>query len=193
MRNLLNHWTSKSALIVGVLAAASAVAPAQAIVAAQRGAEIAPFVSTTMLSPDWGGKNDYGYTLGVDYTRFIRSIVQPSIEARFTSATGPVVNEHSFTGGLKLQATIHRVHPYATLLVGQGDIIFVHPVGNYLSDNSIVYSLGAGAEFPIARSLRARVDFTHQTWNLDPNGLTPVTYSIGVAYSLPFNRGPAER
>jgi opacity protein-like surface antigen len=156
------------------------------MVSAQRGAEIAPFAQTTLLSPDWGPTNNLGYVVGLDYTRFTRLFVQPSLEVRMTAANGDTVGERSYTGGLKLQTTIHGIHPYATLLAGYGAITFTHPIGNYLSDNSMVYSLGGGVEFNVTRQLKMRVDFTHQQWNLDPVTLTPVTLGVGLAYSLPF-------
>jgi opacity protein-like surface antigen len=134
-----------------------------------------------------GYNENLGYTVGVDYTRFIRSIVQPSLEFRMTRANGDTVDERSFTGGLKLQATIHRVHPYATFLGGNGDIYFVHPINNYLSDNSFVLSLGGGADLDVTSQLSVRVDFTHQQWTIDPQTLTPVTLGIGFAYRLPFH------
>jgi len=143
--------------------------------AAQRGGEFAPFVQTTLLSPDWGPTSNVGYTIGVDYTRFIRSIVQPSLEVRMTSANGSTVGERSYIGGLKLQTTIHGIHPYFTLLGGEG--------------RTFIYSLGGGAIIPIHSQLDLRLDFTHQQWNIDPQTLTPVTLSVGVAYRLPFHNG----
>ena len=76
MRNLLH----RSIVILGLLLATTQIASAQAIVSAERGAEISAFGQATYISPDWGQKDNLGYTLGVDYTRFIRSIVQPSLE-----------------------------------------------------------------------------------------------------------------
>jgi len=188
MRKLLNFWTSKSAVVLLALLTAPAAASAQAIVAAQRGAELAPFVQAVVVDPDWGQPRDTGYTAGVDFTHFGRSLIQPSLEARYTSATGTQVNESSFTGGLKLGTTVHGVRPYMTLLAGYGDITFVHPRGNYLGDNSTIYSFGGGVDIPVRPSLRVRIDFTEQSWNLDPDGLTPMTLGVGFSYSLPFRR-----
>ena len=196
MRNLQRSPFSKSALflgtsLLGILLGSAGMASAQAMVSAQRGAEIAPFYQTTIVSPDWGPTNNFGYTFGVDYTRFVRLVLQPSLEFRMTGANGQTVGEHAYTAGFKLQTTVHGVHPYVTLLGGYGDITFTHPTGNYTSDNSMIYSLGAGAEFNVIRNLKLRVDFTHQQWNIDPQTLTPVTIGVGVAYSLPFFHGGA--
>jgi hypothetical protein len=193
MRNLLNHWTTKSALSLGIVLAATGVASAQAMVAAQRGAEIAPFVQTTLLSPDWGPTRNLGYTFGVDYTRFLRSIVQPSLEVRYVSANGDTVNEHSVLGGLKLGTTIHGVHPYATLLAGNGSLTFAHPILTYSGDNSFIYAIGAGVEVNVLSGWKLRADFSQQQWNLDPHQLTPIALSVGVAYRIPFRGGGWER
>ena len=192
MRKLLHCWTWKFAFILGLSLVAIKIAPAQAIVAAQRGAEIAPFAQTTLLSPDWGPTNNLGYTVGVDDTRLIRSIIQPSLEVRMSSANGNTVGERTYTGGLKLQFSVRGIHPYATLLAGMGSISFTHPIGNYSGDNSTIYSLGGGAEFYVAPHLKARVDFTHQNWDIDPQTLTPVTIGVGLSYNIPFHRGNVE-
>lgn len=179
----------KAVLLLAILLPGARAVVGQALITANRGAEIAPFAETTLLSPDWGPTRNIGYTVGVDYSRFIRSIVQPSLELRMTSADGTSVNERTYTGGLKLQATVHRVHPYATFLAGYGEIYYVHPVNNYVSDNSFVYSLGAGADLDVTSQLSVRLDFTHQAWNLGSQAqtLTPVTLGVGVVYRLPFH------
>jgi opacity protein-like surface antigen len=189
MRKLLNHWTMKSLLLLGVSLAARAVASAQAVETAQRGAEITPFFQSTILRPDYGPTNNFGYTIGVDYTRFIRSIVQPSLELRVNHAGGLTVGETGYLGGLKLQATVFGIHPYGTFLAGSGTITFTHPIGYYYSDGSFVWALGGGADFNVTSSIKLRADFTQQHWNIDPPVLTPMTFSLGVAYSLPFHRG----
>jgi hypothetical protein len=189
MRNQLKCWTSKTAIFLGVLLAAPAAVSAQAIVAADRGAEIAPFAQTSLLSPDWGQTRNTGYTVGVDYTRFIRSIVQPSLEGRYVSASGITVTEHSFTGGLKLGVRVRGIHPYATLLAGTGKIIFTHPSPGYPYDTSVIYSIGAGADFTVATDWKVRADFLQQHWNLDPVTLTPTVISVGVTYRIPFRTG----
>jgi hypothetical protein len=181
MRNLLH----RSIVILGVLLAATQVAPAQAIVSAQRGAEFSAFGQATYITPDWGQKNNFGYTLGVDYTRFIRSIVQPSIEFRITRANGDDVSERSYAGGLKLAAGSFRgVEPYITVLLGHGNIDMHHATSNYVGDSGMIYSLGGGGEFNVTSKIKARVDVTRQSWYLSPNVLNPWTYSVGASYRV---------
>jgi hypothetical protein len=188
--NLPHGFVRKSFFLVGILATSARIAPAQALVTAQRGAEIAPFAQTVLLSPDWGQTNNIGYTVGIDYTRFIRSIVQPSLELRMTSASGTTVNEQSYLGGLKLQPpAIHRVHPYVAILGGRGFIDFNHATNGYTGDNSFVFSIAGGARFPITSQLDLTVDYSWQQWNLDPQTLNPTTLGVGVAYRIPFHSG----
>ena len=181
MRNLLH----RSIVILGVLLAATHIASAQAIVSAERGAEISAFGQATYITPDWGQKNNLGYTLGADYTRFIRSIVQPSIEFRITRANGLDVDERSYAGGLKLAAGSFRgVEPYVTVLLGHGNIDMHHATSSYVGDSGMIYSFGGGGEFNATSHLKVRLDMTRQTWHLDPNVLNPVTFSVGVSYRL---------
>jgi opacity protein-like surface antigen len=188
MRNLPHCSTWKSAGLLTLLLAVTKFAGAQAKVSAERGAEIAPFVQTTLLHPDWGSTGNTGFTAGVDYTRFIRSIVQPSLEFRMSNANGSNVGERTYSGGLKLQATIHGIHPYATILAGYGGITFTHPTNpNYTSDSSRIYSLGGGAEFNVLSHWKVRFDFTEQSWNIGPQTLTPTTFGVGVSYRLHFH------
>ena len=190
MRNIVHSSIAKSALFLAILLASAQTASAQALITAGRGSEIAPFAQTTLINPDWGQTNNIGYTVGIDYTRYIRSIVQPSIEVRITSANGKVVNERTYSGGLKLQTTIHGIHPYATLLVGYGTIAFNYPNGNYTGDDSVIYAYGGGADFNVTSQWKLRLDFSQQNWNLGTNAsLTPMALGIGVSYSLPFHNG----
>jgi opacity protein-like surface antigen len=188
MRIMLHRSTLNFALLLGALFATQS-ASAQATVSAQRGAEFAPFAQTILLRPDYGPTSNLGYTLGFDYTRFIRSIVQPSIEFRTIHANGSTVNERSYLGGLKLQTTVHGFRPYATLLVGHGNIDFLHPANNYYSDNALIYSVGGGADFKVTSQWKLRVDMAQQFWNLGPMTLSPMTFGIGASYSIPFHRG----
>jgi opacity protein-like surface antigen len=188
MRNLLNHWITKTSLALGLSFAATGIACGQAVVTATRGAEITPFAFTTLVSPDYGQPRNLGYTFGVDYTRITGGFIQPSLELRLTNAPGKDVGEHSYLGGFKLTGPpIHGVHVYATLLAGTGGITFMNPIETYGSDTSFVYSMGGGAEFNIQQQWKIRADYTSQHWDLDPQILTPAIYSVGISYSIPFH------
>jgi opacity protein-like surface antigen len=187
MRNLLHCSIWKSAVFLGILLSVTRVASAQALLTGLRGTEIATFAQYTLVDPDWGPANKLGYTVGIDYTHFIRSsIVQPSLEFRYTSANGATVNERSYAGGLKLQTTVHGIHPYATFLVGHGNIDFNYFVSkNYYGDNSFIYCFGGGAEFNVTPLWKLRLDVSSQQWNTGSESLSPLTLGVGIAYSLP--------
>jgi hypothetical protein len=176
-------------LIAGAVAAAADVS-AQAVPTVERGSAFTPFVQTTIVNPDWGQTRDLGYSAGFDYTHYIRIIVQPSLEFRFTRVTGRTVNETTFLGGFRLQTTIHHIQPYAVLLAGKGIIGFNYDNNGITGDDSAVYGYGGGAEFNVTPLWKVRADFIQQHWNLDPNTLTPTALSFGIGYSVPFhNRG----
>lgn len=176
----------KTALLLGILLAAIRVVSAQAIVTAQRSIEVAPFAQTTLVRPDWGPTSNLGYTAGIDVTRFIRSsLLQPAFEFRYTHANGSTVNERSYAAGIRLQTAVHGVHPYATLLVGHGNIDMNYPDNGYNSDNSIIYAYGGGADFNVISHWKLRLDLTSQHWNIGPQSLTPMTLGVGIAYTLP--------
>jgi opacity protein-like surface antigen len=188
MRNPLHHSAWKSALLLGILLSATRVVSAQALLTAQRSTEITPFAQLALVSPDWGPTNNLGYTVGIDYTHFIRSsFVQPSLEFRYTRANGVTVNERSYAGGFKLQTTVHGIHPYATILAGHGNIDFNYalPNSNYHGDNSFIFAFGGGAEFNVTSLWRLRLDVTSQSWNTGTESLSPLTLGVGIAYSLP--------
>lgn len=170
-----------------LLAGAALVSGAQAIPTLQRGAELAPFVQTTVVNPDWGQTHNLGFTAGFDYTRFTPGIVQPSLEFRMTTANGRTVNETTYLGGFKFQTAIHGVHPYALVLGGKGIIGFNYFYnGGIKGDDSAVYAFGGGAEVNVLRSWKVRADYTTQRWNFDPNTLSPSTFGFGIGYTVPF-------
>lgn len=174
-------------LLAGATAAAATHANAQALPTVQRGSELVPFAQYTIISPDWGQTHDLGYTAGLDYTRFTPTVIQPSLEFRFTHGTGRTVNETTYLGGLRLQTTIHGLHPYVVVLAGKGVVTFNYNNNGVIGDDSVVYGIGGGLDFNVRRSWKLRTEYTQQHWNLEPNTLTPQTLSFGFAYSVPFH------
>ena len=175
------------AIVFAAASGAPTYASAQALPTVERHSEFATFAQGTMLRPDWGQTNNYGYSFGVDYTHFFSKFVQPGLELRFTRATGRTVNENTYLGGLKFQTTIHGIHPYALILAGKGIIKFNYNNAGVSADNSFVYGLGGGAEVAVTRLLKIRADFVSQHWDLQPNTLTPAALNVGIAYTLPFH------
>lgn len=188
MLSMLYHGALKSALLLGAAMLVATHGNAQAQPSVDRGAELAPFVLTTSLNPDYGQTRNLGYSAGFDYTRFLPGPVQPSLEFRYTHASGRTVNETTYLGGFRLQTTVHNVHPYALLLGGRGLINFNFFNNGYTSDDSMVYAFGGGAEFNAGHSWKVRADFVSQKWNLGSSAqtLSPNAISVGVSYRVPF-------
>jgi hypothetical protein len=187
MQNLLRRAIQSSLLVGALFPAVSA--HGQAMITAGRQTAFTPFGQMTLLRPDWGQQSNYGYTVGADYTHFIHSRIQPSFEVRASAANGNTVNEHTYLGGFQLQTPFRGIYPYLTLLGGYGGIHYDYNTGGYTGDHSLIYSLGGGADVPIARALRLRLDYTWQSWNIAPQTINPMTISAGFAYTLGGGRG----
>jgi hypothetical protein len=180
---------ARHSMLFGAVLGFAPVAGAQATITAGRQNAITPFAQATLLRPDWGPNSNIGYTVGLDYTHFIHSRVRPSFELRTTYANGIVVNEHSYLGGFQLQVPFHGIYPYVTFLGGYGGIHYNYYNGGYTGDHSYIYSLGGGADIPLARSFRLRLDYARESWNIAPQTINPVHISAGIAYTLGSSSG----
>ena len=63
------------------------------------------------------------------------------------------------------------------------------PTATY-GDNSFVYSLGGGAEFNVTSPVGAAPRLHPAALEPRPQTLTPMTFGVGVAYSIPFHTRP---
>ena len=188
------RWSWKVAVFAAICAAVTEIAAGQAKLVARRESEITPFGQFTYLRPDWGPDPNAGLTVGLAITPYIPLRVQPSLDLRFSNASGPVNTERTFSGGLKVAVRFARYHPYGIFEEGAGGIYFKHPMVNpngtlYAKDASRIYVAGGGAEIDIHALWQMRVEFTQQYWNLKPPALQPITASIGVTYRIPFRKG----
>lgn len=183
-------------LLLGSLAAVPSLLPttlrAQALPTATRSADISVFAGFLTDTPDYGPYRNNGVSAGVDYTRYIRLPIEPSIELRTNIADGKTVNERTYLFGPRValrlpQRSLRRFHPYADLLVGIGDIHFNFNNNGYLGDNSTVYSYGGGVDIDLVRHFQARFDFNGQHWKTGRNvTYTPNLILFGVVYHIPF-------
>ncbi|MDE1163070.1 MAG: outer membrane beta-barrel protein [Acidobacteriaceae bacterium] len=183
------------------LACSCLPAHAQSVFTAEKGADIFVFGGYTYLKPDYGpdSVHNNGITLGADFTRYFRWPVTPSIEVRYTHASGPVVNEHTFSGGLKVGKTYRtRFHPYADILAGLGGVHYVTPpVPDYPDDTALAITYGGGVDIDVLDNWAVKADFQSQHWNLGKNAtikpdgedytLSPLAFTIGVSYRIPFH------
>jgi opacity protein-like surface antigen len=157
-------------------------AHAQAVYTADRVEGLSAFGTYSRVYTDYGA-NDYGYTVGADFTRSMR-FVSPSIEFRYTGSTGPGITQDSYMGGLKVEKGFHRFHPYADVLIGYGVIHYV-PVQQ--DDNSIIYNVGVGLDYSVTHHFALKVEAQQQFWKLGQasNELEPYNLSVGVLYRVP--------
>jgi hypothetical protein len=186
-------------LFLLLLAASSQTAArAQQLPTASRSMDIFAFGGYTFSQPDYG-PHENGVTAGVDFTRYFKWPVVPSLEIRGNYTTGPVIKEKSILFGLRLHTNFKRFHPYADALYGGNKINFVIlPRGpTYTYDIASAISVGGGVDIDLVNNFQAKFDFQNQFMNFGPNGtqpnngdftLTPRYWTGGVVYRIPFRR-----
>ena len=159
---------------------------AQAIDTAARPDEISAFAAGSRIYTDYG-VDDFGFTIGGDYTRHYR-VLSPTIEGRFTHSNDDPTREDSFVGGGRVGKTIRKFTPYADFLLGYGTIHFVTGIPGYTHDNSVIYDVGAGLNYELSRQVDLKFDAQQQYWKLGHTSseLEPYNLSVGVTYHVPF-------
>ncbi len=171
---------------------------AQATPVSQRTGEFSAFVTYTLLWPEWNGisETNNGVTFGVEYGRFIHHLpVVPALVMRGKTAPGNTVGEHTLGGGIKIDHSFRSLplRPYGDFLISGGNITFTHPVVDYrpklyISDNSVVYSVGGGLDLDLTQSWAVRADYQYEWWSIgiDQN-FNPHALSFGVVYRIPYH------
>jgi len=169
---------------------------AQAAPGAERTGEFSAFVTYSLVWPKWNGISDTnnGVGFGIEYARFIHHLpVTPSLVMRGKTAPGNTVGEHTLGGGIKAERSFGAFRPYGDFLISAGNITFTHPVVDYrpklyISDNSVVYSVGGGVDVDLTESWAARVDYQYEWWSIGINqNFNPQALSIGVVYRIPYH------
>ncbi len=158
---------------------------AQASTTASKAAAVSVFAGFTVSDPAYGPNRNTGVSLGVNYTRYLRFPVQPSVEVRANFSNGSYANERSYLFGVRALVPVGRFEPYADFLVGPGNIHFPLNVG-YTGDNSTVYNYGGGVDVPLYRDFALKLDVQAQHWNTGEFTFTPVLGTVGVSYRIPF-------
>ena len=174
-----------------ILLSGPRAACAQATPLAYKTNDLFVFAGYSNTQQDFVPKRVNGEAFGVDFTRYFRSRIAPSVEARVNVADGPLVNERTYLFGLRAQTDFHeRYHIYADFLAGPGQIHYNYAVqGGYVGDNSTVYAPGAGVDIDLVHHFRAKIDFEEQYWNTGHNTNTafqPTLLTVGVTYPIPF-------
>lgn len=185
MRNLWKSCTLHAAALLGLSFAGAGVASAQADATAIRPAELTAFGGITLANPDYGQKNNFGYSAGFEYNRTSPGVVAPGLELRMTGSSGGTVSERSVLGGMEFRSNpIHNIQPYMSALFGFGSINYSYSFTTRPSETDFVYGFGAGAEIPVRRNIKVRADYLQQTWHYQPHNLTPSALTIGVTYTI---------
>lgn len=200
------HQAHRPGILLLVLALSASLlvpcASAQARKTAERSAELDAFGGFTYLNNDYYAPYDnFGVTLGVDYTHFIKrfhGLIIPSLQLRGTITPGESVSEKTIGGGLKLATTYHRFHPYGDFEMGLGVINFPlppNPVPGTLyriRDSSAIYIYGGGITYDIKPAWSLMLDYQRQHWDLGaappapPDRLNPQALTLGVVFRVPF-------
>ena len=167
-------------------------ASAQAVRTASKSADISAFAGFQDADPAYGPDHAAGGMFGVDFTRYFRFRVEPSLEVRANFISNTYASEHTFLFGVRAAVPFHGVRPYADFLVGPGTIHFPLNFG-YLGDNSTVYSYGGGLDVPVYRSFSLKLDVQGQHWNTGEFRYTPTLGTVGVAYTIPFRPHVSQR
>ncbi|WP_433965241.1 outer membrane beta-barrel protein [Tunturiibacter gelidiferens] len=158
---------------------------AQAVPTASRSGAIQIGVAGTFVNPDYTqpylkgisiyGNYDIGQHLGVEG------------DIHFSVITPDDISENSYLIGPRYKWHYKRFEPYAKILFGIGRFGFQS--GTYPVPASFTYfqfAPGGGLDIRATRHINVRAfDVEFQKWpTFPPNGLSPIAYTIGVAYTL---------
>ena len=175
-----------SALAAALLPLACA---AQAVPTAFKTTDISAFGGYLNASPAYGPTRNNGEAFGAIVTRYFRIPVDTALEGRVNLTNGTYIQQHTYLGGLQIKADfLHRLHPYADFLAGQGTLHFNTTATGHINDNSIVYNYGAGLDLDLIHNFQLRADFQHQIWTIGrtPSSFAPNIFFFGVNYVIPF-------
>ena len=176
------YYVFKRILIIANLFAALSWLHAQAVPTASR-AGIAQFgAGWSVAAPDYGPSHIQGLTLygTYDFTRHWG--IEGDIH-HISSVTPSDVGEDSYLLGPRFVLPYGRFRPYTKALLGLARFKYANLGATYTYK---VYSFGGGLDIFASRHINVRaVDFEFQQWpGFPPNGLSPMVWSFGAAYSF---------
>lgn len=189
-----------SLFFVAVLASsflAARAASAQATPTATQGLELTAFGAGAGTWTDVLGGRNLGVTAGADLAFRSFHNFRPAAEFRGTYPvhTGTIDAQKNLMGGLRVEYPSGKLHPYADILVGRGQIDYQRGglvVGNliYIRTISTVFSPGAGLDFDVSPHWSGKLDFQFQSWDVpfSPGTIHPKVLNIGAVYHFDFNR-----
>jgi hypothetical protein len=177
----------KTFMTIGALASVlslASMARGQALPTATAGGSLQVGVGYTIAEPDYGQKSiqgvsgfadfDFGTHLGVEADVHYVAFITPLDLA-----------ENSYMIGPRIILPYGRFKLYGKILAGYGDLVVQeeqdnigHPSGFYFA-----YAGGGGIDIRATDRITVRaIDIEAQKWPNYGNGLSPVVYTVGVAY-----------
>jgi outer membrane protein with beta-barrel domain len=155
----------------------------QAVPTASRAGGIQVGIGGFAVDPDYAQKYIQGLTFYGDFD-FMQHIGAEA-EIHYSVNTPTDVSEDSYLAGVRYYGRHKKFTGYAKFLAGVGR--FGYQSGSFVNPASATYfeyALGGGVEYLATRHINVRViDFEAQKWPGFPtNGLSPYSYSAGVAY-----------
>lgn len=188
-------------LILALLAASSGLALGQAPSVVVRAGDLQAGGTFIFAFPDYTPQNATGFGLYADYDFSQHFGASAEFHTVSISQHSPA-RETTYEIGARYRRNYGKYKPYLKGMVGRGDFHFAsnfvsnqatEGFSNPQSNETSGYNIVAGAfgvDFPVSPRLNVRAEFEYQHWfanyNLQ-NALTPVLYSVGVAYH--FNSG----
>lgn len=170
--------------LAGVLSIATAV-HAQAMPTAVAKGTLQAGGGYSLAMPDYGNKNVQGFTAFADFD--FRPHFGVEAEYHYISAFTPSdLGENSFLVGPRVVYPRGRFSIYGKGLIGIGDLVIQEAADNPEggAGTYLAYGFGGGVNIRVTKHIVVRaIDAEYQHWNLG-TGLTPMAYTIGVAYRI---------
>jgi opacity protein-like surface antigen len=170
------------ACFAGVLSVAT-MAHSQAIPTASRIGSIQAGAGVMFTKPDYAQTYLKGVTFFADY-EFYRNF-SAEAEIHYAAITPQDISENTYLFGPRYTLRRKRLGVYGKALFGVGRFGF--QTGSYASPSTgtyFAYGVGAGVEYRATHNINVRAfDAEFQSWpGFPPHGLSPITYTVGVAY-----------
>ena len=169
---LLSLWSSSSLL-------------AQVVAPGRGGAHVVAGGFFSDFSPDYGSNRLYGIGGFLDLN--LRNHIGVEGEIHYSVLTPTDLSENTYLIGPRYTVRRKRFSGYAKALFGMGRFgTQGGSFGTTATSAYTAYAFGGGVEYMATRNINVRVfDVELQKWpSFPPNGLSPISYSIGVAYVI---------
>jgi hypothetical protein len=189
--NLLRGFATLAALLLFNVAAT-----AQAVPGASSTLTLDVFLGATGITTGLGSGRNAGLTAGatLGFHPFLH--LTPALEVRGTLPIdqGSVDGQKNVVGGLQVATQLSRLHPYANILFGRGEITYLNGGYQvpgkfifYTASHDNVLSPGAGIDFALSSPWSIKLDYQHQRYAAPvvPSGyLNANALTVGIEYQL---------